>query len=276
MTEFITVFYPFLIFLVLSSLFIILGITAARPPESAEKKPAPARTNRKTTLPQAAIDTRPTPPTTDGTVTKIYKWRFPQRQENHPRLPVLYFSLNLPINQSHYQTYRQRPRERNAMRFHTYVTLSTPEVKTLARQLQRQAKRLKYLAYEQLCYTVSFVQQTIQYVQDLSETGEIIEYPKYPVETLMEQTGDCEDQVILAAALLKRMGYEVALLILPTHVALGISGFSNLKGAHVTDPASGICYYYTETTAHSWLPGEVPPKFQAEFEKGPVEILPVV
>lgn len=50
------------------------------------------------------------------------------------------------------------------------------------------------------------------------------EYPKYPVETLVEG-GDCEDKSILLAAILRAMGYRTALLVFsgnPGHIAVGV------------------------------------------------------
>jgi hypothetical protein len=72
------------------------------------------------------------------------------------------------------------------------------------------------------------------------------------------------------------MGYRVALLILPPHVALGIAGFNDKPGSRVTHPATGSHYLYAETTAPNWLPGEVPREFQPYLASGQFEILPVV
>jgi hypothetical protein len=133
-----------------------------------------------------------------------------------------------------------------------------------------------YQAYEQLCLTLAFVQQSIRYVSDgVSRDRQLIEYPKYPIETLMEQKGDCEDQAILAASLLNYMGCEVALLILPTHVALGIARFNNMRGCYVIDPITGTRYFYTEMTVWGWLPGEVPKEFRADLAQGRYEVLPI-
>ena len=48
--------------------------------------------------------------------------------------------------------------------------------------------------------------------------------PKYPVETLVEGTGDCDDKSILLAGLLAREGYRVSLLYFPAekHMAVGV------------------------------------------------------
>ena len=50
------------------------------------------------------------------------------------------------------------------------------------------------------------------------------EYPRYPIETLVDNEGDCEDTAILTASLLNLMGYDAVLLDVPEHMAVGISG----------------------------------------------------
>ena len=72
------------------------------------------------------------------------------------------------------------------------------------------------------------------------------------------------------------MGFEVALLILPTHVALGVAGFTGLDGVSLVDPVSSKQYYYTETTVHGWLPGQVPQEFIEDINEGVFDILPIV
>jgi len=70
---------------------------------------------------------------------------------------------------------------------------------------------------EYLELITSFVQQ-IPY-QTIYDTD-----PKYPVETLVEGTGDCDDKSILLAGLLAREGYRVSLLYFPDekHMAVGV------------------------------------------------------
>jgi hypothetical protein len=208
---------------------------------------------------------------------KWYTWEFPIRPGLGYRRPGSRFFMELQVNKQRYVQYQQRPRELNPTRFDTYVTISTPEVEALARQLRHLAQTQGYSPYDQLCNTLAFVQQNIRYTDDLSpQTGQLIEYPRYPLETLVDKKGDCEDQSILTATLLAAMGYSVALLILPIHVALGIAGFDDKPGSRVVHAATGVCYLYVETTAPNWLPGEVPREFRAHLASGQFEVLPVV
>ena len=50
----------------------------------------------------------------------------------------------------------------------------------------------------------------VQYVYDLDDAGEQSEYPKYPIEMLWEQGGDCEDASALYISLVEALGYDAA------------------------------------------------------------------
>ncbi len=75
---------------------------------------------------------------------------------------------------------------------------------------------------------------------------------RFPAETLVDGTGDCDDKSLLLAGLLSREGYNVSLLFfLPEHhMAVGIAG--GVPGYQ----DSG--YLYIETTHPAYV-GEVPP-----------------
>jgi len=77
--------------------------------------------------------------------------------------------------------------------------------------------------------------------------------PKFPIETVHDLDGDCDDKTLLAAALLSREGYDVAMLLFPAeeHMALGIRTNGDTYGT------SG--YGFIELTTPSligWVPEE--------------------
>lgn len=116
---------------------------------------------------------------------------------------------------------------------------------------------------------VSFI-QNMEYTLDADSKG-LTEYPRFPVETLVDGGGDCEDTGILMASLLDVMGYNVSLLLLPDHLAVGVE--VNATGVHwVYD---NVTYYYLETTAPGWEEGAVPPEHDPEEATlYPVEEMP--
>jgi len=70
---------------------------------------------------------------------------------------------------------------------------------------------------------------------------------KYPVETVVDGTGDCADRSLLLAGLLSHEGYKVALLVFSpeSHMALGVGSTDFLY--------RGTGYAYLETTNFSFV-----------------------
>lgn len=97
-----------------------------------------------------------------------------------------------------------------------------------------------------------YAELIISLVQSLEyKTDPVNLEPKFPIETVVDKAGDCDDKSLLAAALLAREGYDVALLLFTPerHVALGIRGDGEIY------KNSG--YMYVEMTAPSLI-GFVP------------------
>ena len=113
-----------------------------------------------------------------------------------------------------------------------------------------------YGAEETVNFTASFV-QNLRYRLDDEE------YPNYPVETLVDKAGDCEDTAILAAALLDAMGYDTVLIRFTSavegeagHMAVGVAVTGVSGGCSYR--YDGRTYYYLETTSTSWEWGRCP------------------
>jgi hypothetical protein len=128
----------------------------------------------------------------------------------------------------------------------------------LAHMINETAHDASFTERETINYVIAFVQSLPYAADNVSAPGN--DYPKYPIETLFERGGDCEDTSILAAALLNQMGYDVALLILynANHCAVGIAIDSS--GSYYE--YEGTQYYYVETTGEGWRIGEIPPELE--------------
>lgn len=117
---------------------------------------------------------------------------------------------------------------------------------------------------------MAFVQQ-LEYTSD-EVTASFDQYTSYPVETLINRGGDCEDTVILLAAVLREMGYGCILLALwdaePAHMALGVRGDPSIPGTYYE--YEGDPYYYVETTGEGWGVGEMP-----EYENTNAELIEI-
>lgn len=75
-------------------------------------------------------------------------------------------------------------------------------------------------AEDEIPYIVIAFVQSLPYASDSISSG-YDEYPHYPLETLLERKGDCEDTAMLTAVLLRHLGYGASLIIYDNHCAVG-------------------------------------------------------
>jgi predicted transglutaminase-like cysteine proteinase len=108
---------------------------------------------------------------------------------------------------------------------------------------------------EKINFVASFV-QSIEYKND-DPDNESYEYPRFPLETLHDKQGDCEDKAILTAALLQGLGYNVSLLRLPKHMAVGVHLNETLPYPYYIDQ-----YYFLETTTLQMTVGKIPQEYE--------------
>lgn len=166
------------------------------------------------------------------------------------------FYWDLPIQMSTFVEYWDRPRPRSVA---SYVDMTKDPgddyIDALVEHLIELAAQKNYHDTQTLNFVVSFV-QSLPYTVD-SVTTLADEYPRYPIETLFDRGGDCEDTSILVAALLDRMGYDVALLHLKDaqHMAVGVA-VPRVSGSYYEH--AGKKYYYLETTGEGWMIGDMP------------------
>lgn len=83
------------------------------------------------------------------------------------------------------------------------VTTLDPEVKEIGNKLHELAAKEGYSSYDEASFVLAFV-QSLRYTPDIL-TG-YDEYPRFPVETLVDDGGDCEDTAILYATLIRIIG----------------------------------------------------------------------
>jgi hypothetical protein len=143
----------------------------------------------------------------------------------------------------------------------------------LVTEIQETARQQSFSEFETLGFAASFV-QSLPYVSDNVSTA-YDEYPRYPIETLVDNGGDCEDTSILMASLIKAMGYGVVLLSFPQHVAVGVAGGEGVYGTYWE--YAGRKYYYLETTGTGWEIGDIPKEYKTAqanlYDMKPVPIL---
>jgi gas vesicle protein len=182
------------------------------------------------------------------TVTQHYSWEYDYDD--------WLWDLSLPLDL--YVTYWERPRPTTWASWADMAHDSADDayLAEMAHTIEDTALEAGFTEQESVNYVIAFVQSLPYAADNVSAPGN--DYPKYPLETLFERGGDCEDTSILVAALLDQMGYDVALLILynANHCAVGIAIDASGSYYEYEDKE----YYYLETTGEGWHIGEIPPE----------------
>ena len=176
------------------------------------------------------------------------------------------YTVKYSISKYSYHEYQEKERPSNPDYWGKMVTYNEPEIKELAKCFIDYGNKNGLTKNQVAELVVAFV-QALPYVPDSVSSGRD-EYPKYPVETLAERGGDCEDTSILTAAILRAMNYDVVLFELPGHMAVGIWG-DNIPGTYVE--YNGKKYYYLETTGENWEVGQIP----KEYQNSKVRVIPI-
>ncbi|WP_053946692.1 transglutaminase-like domain-containing protein [Halolamina sediminis] len=163
------------------------------------------------------------------------------------------FTLDVPSNLYKYYKERLRTPEYGAYVADRY---DRAYIQSITDALEDYGERNDLSARQIVDHAVAIV-QGMKYTQDKPATG-YNEYPKYPVETLVDRGGDCEDTCILMAAMLRQLGYGVVLLLMPeaNHMAVGVAGEESIEGTYYEKDETR--YYYLETTGEGWNVGEAP------------------
>jgi len=187
----------------------------------------------------------------DIVVTQHYEWEY-----GAGWFPSDWF-WDLDISIRTYTEYHFRPRPGT---WREWVDMADDPyddfyITSMIQQINKAAIEEGFTESEKVNFVIAFV-QSLPYTVD-SATTDWDEYPKYPLETLFERGGDCEDTSILVAALLDRLGYDTCLLFLynENHCAVGVSIAGTYGSYYEHD---GKKYYYLETTGEGFEIGDIP------------------
>lgn len=166
-------------------------------------------------------------------------------------------SLKLSISDNVYDYYSSLPRFYSPFDYYHYVDdpYSQAYAKHVIDSIKKMDWQYGYSNYDTVLHVIEFV-QNLEYVEDVDANGKQTEYPKYPVETLRDKCGDCEDTAILLAALLKELGYDCIFIRFDDHIGVGVYGDESLEGSYYE--LGDKRYYYIETTKPNWDIGDFP------------------
>jgi hypothetical protein len=138
------------------------------------------------------------------------------------------------------------------------TTTNDAYLQMVAEKLQEASSQEGFESYDEVSFVLAFI-QSLPYTSD-SVTSGYDEYPRFPLETLVDNGGDCEDTAILFASLTLIMGYGTVYINPPEHYAVGILGEEGLPGYYFT--FKDRRYYYCETTGDGWAIGDLPADYQ--------------
>jgi RNA polymerase subunit RPABC4/transcription elongation factor Spt4 len=139
-----------------------------------------------------------------------------------------------------------------------YVTTDETIVTNISSMLYNRSMALGLDDEAKINFVLSFV-QSIPYIEDEASVS-LDEYWRFPVETLYDNQGDCEDKSFLFASLMESMGFDAVILIFDSHAAVGVE-CSGVYGSYYS--YEGNKYYYCETTAEGWAIGDIPDQYGA-------------
>jgi hypothetical protein len=166
------------------------------------------------------------------------------------------WNLKENVSAATYDMYHGRPRTYD---YASFVAKDDPIVENVSEWLDGVAKNE---SYDSAQFILSFV-QNIRYGTDENTTGQI-NYPRYPVETLVDGVGDCKSHSILYVSLMgsPEINASMVLLVLTPpqlgqvgHMAAGL-GLPGYSGTYFLN--NGKQFFYCETTAPDWLIGQEP------------------
>jgi len=201
--------------------------------------------------------------TTGDSIAKTYIWSFGGKvwmmELQVPKATLDYFRNHARLDGENYSVYVSNPGD------DAYMT-------GVAEKLRILAKQEDYTGAREVNFVASFV-QSMPYAFDNVTTG-YEEYARYPMETLVDGRGDCECKAILTAELLDLLGYKLAMIVLPDHVAVGVY-LPNGSGSYYIQ--NGVKYLYLETTQSGWLVGDMPSQHNGVsavlYEVKPIELM---
>jgi transglutaminase-like putative cysteine protease len=189
----------------------------------------------------------------DGDITTEYSWTYSGNS----------YEFSVTYDYGDYKYYATLDTDSRAVTNYSlvtnFVTDSSGTVQEIANNLislyqEKYGSNADITGQDFTNFIVAFVQYCYTYMYDSVTYGQD-EYFAYPMETIYQSGGDCEDTSILAAAVYEAAGYDAAVGLLPGHAIVGVAlsdydmpTYSNAQEI-LSQTVDGETYYAGETTA---------------------------
>jgi len=162
------------------------------------------------------------------------------------------------IPEDKYFYYRNKQRIPSYEQWGVYATPHDPVIQTIAQDVADTSLTTgEYPIYA----AINFV-ESMTYQYDI-EFNSNPEYPKYPIETIVDGRGDCEDTSFLMASVLKSLGIDTIILLFSDHAAVGVACDGCTGTSYIY---KGKNYFFLETTGYedNWELGGIWGKYSKE------------
>jgi len=169
---------------------------------------------------------------------EIYRITVPWKHNGQP------YTLRFGIAEDWYWYYKDKPRDDYRYTDARFVTYKDPVIQTIAKDISDTS--ISSGDPCNLCIAIDFVESMI-YQYDIDYISRP-DYPKYPIETIKDGRGDCEDTSFLMASILKALNLDVILLRYSDHMAMGFA-YGTCPGDYYL--YKGKTYCFLETTGVS-------------------------
>ena len=178
---------------------------------------------------------------------------------------MIEYQFSYTFDPAQYSYFVSQPHKISEYRdYLNFVTVDDLALIEVANILHNMSLEANFTPLNEVDFVISF-SQSLKYSEDNITAG-VGEYPRYPIETLVDQTGDCEDTSALLISLVEILGFNASIILIPDawdgygHAAVGIN-VTGASGVHYVlneGEIDEISYYYAETTAPGWRLGEMP------------------
>lgn len=164
---------------------------------------------------------------------------------------------------TYYKKYHPHILNEDISNLNTFVIYDESVINEIAEQILGYVKRENM---NPIVILQRFIEKVV-YTDDINTGWD--EYPKYPVETIVDEKGDCEDTSFLLAALYRRLfDTEIYLVLFSGHVGIAVAVDNDTYDMAVnqwgtdymaeTNESRSRKLLYIETTNAGWALGDVP------------------
>lgn len=198
-----------------------------------------------------------------STLTLDYHWSFDDEEWN----------LNVTIPMQDYLEARVFTRSMvSPQSYSVFVTPDQSSVAQIAGYLMNVSTSRNYIPTMQILFAMAFV-KAFPYALD-DYTHDISNYANFPIETLVEGLGDCEDHAALFVSIVRAMGFDAIQIYMTNgtagHMSAGVADIDVLPSISSYVLYQGKQYWFCETTGQFYFPGLSPVDDLSEWNIVPV------